>query len=128
MVACLIEKHKSNIVYTVIDLFKDLGLLNLAEFYSTRFFSTGENPNPAVENEIIGNHEPSFINITPGKYEILWEKNFAPRPAELGPPIPAQDMADRPREDQIALAPMEDMADDPHAYQNAPNPEKDEGV
>ena len=57
------------------------------------------------------------------------KKIFTPRsPAELRPPTPAQDMADRPRVDQIALALMEGMTDDPQAYQNAPNPKRDEGI
>lgn len=36
----LIEKHKSNTKYTVTDLFKDFGPLNLAEFYPARYSPT----------------------------------------------------------------------------------------
>lgn len=35
----LIEKHMNNTEYTVIDLFKDLDLLGLAEFYASRVYS-----------------------------------------------------------------------------------------
>lgn len=104
----LIDKHINNVKYTVLDLFKDLNLPDLAEFYAPVVFDLyGIYQNPAtvdesmedepmvdesMENEFMRDvvmeyEELDFIEISsPGKYDTPWEKLFAPRPpSELRP-------------------------------------------
>ncbi|MCJ1423415.1 hypothetical protein MMC29_001298 [Sticta canariensis] len=77
----LIENHIDDTKYTVIDLFKDLELSELAEFYGPLVFGTDQNP--AVEAEFVD----GFMTVSsPGKYDTQWEKEFTPRPPdELAP-------------------------------------------
>lgn len=77
----VIENHIDDTKYTVIDLFKDLELPDLAEFYRPLVFGTDQNP--AVEAQL----QNGFMTISsPGKYDTPWEKQFAPRPpSELTP-------------------------------------------
>lgn len=83
----LIEKHISNTNYTVIDLFKDLGIPDLAEFSAPRVFPQhGTDQNPAKVDESTEDKDPGSVDISPGKYDTPWEKEFAPRPSsELVP-------------------------------------------
>lgn len=119
----LIELEKHNANYTVLDLFNDLRLSDLAEFYAPRVFPQyGTDQNPAPKDESMDDDAPKFIDISsPDQYDTPWEKKFAPRPPfELRPykhsldpdthgyysenpfaerrfsPIPAEDMRDRP--------------------------------
>lgn len=77
----LIENHIDDTKYTIIDLFKDLELSELAEFYGP--LVSGTDQNPAVEAEF----KDGFMTVScPGKYDTPWEKEFAPRPpSELTP-------------------------------------------
>lgn len=99
----LIQRHIHNAKYTVLDLFKDLNLPDLAEFYAPLVFALhGISQNPftvdepmedepmeddSMEDEVMEYEEPSFIDISsPGKHDTPWEKRFAPRPpSELRP-------------------------------------------
>lgn len=83
----LIEKQINNTNYTVIDLFRDLSLPYLAEFYAPRVFPQyGTDQKPAKANESTEHKGPGSFDMSPGKYDTPWEKIFAPRPpSELGP-------------------------------------------
>lgn len=83
----LIEEHMYDIKYTIIDLFKDLKLSELAEFYAPLVFQYGTDRNAAFIDEFIEDEEHSFVDLSsPGKYDTPWEKESAPRPpSELKP-------------------------------------------
>lgn len=81
----LVEEHIHNTGYTVIDLFKNLNLSSLAEFYALFVDSQYEtNQNSAVtEKDKEGN---AIDKPIPERYYTLWEQQFAPRPPpELRP-------------------------------------------
>ena len=76
----LIKEHTSigDTKYTVIDLFKDLGLSDLAEFYEPlTILLHGTDQNPAVEDEY---RDGVLTVLAPGRYYTRWEKEFAPSP------------------------------------------------
>lgn len=80
----LIDKYMFDIKYTVIDLFEDLNMLELAKFYAPIvLLQHGSDPNQSVMDAT--RDEKLCSTGIPGKYETPWEKKFAPRPrSELG--------------------------------------------
>lgn len=78
----LIKKHLYDTKYTVINLFKDLNLSDLAEFYAPLVFPQhGTDQTPAIVEGFIEDEEPGVINIpSPGKFDTPWERQFTPRP------------------------------------------------
>ncbi|MCJ1429830.1 hypothetical protein MMC29_007745 [Sticta canariensis] len=76
----LIKKHTSisDTKYTIIDLFKDLELSELAEFYEPlTILLHGTDQNPAGKDEF---RDGVLTVSAPGKYYTPWEKEFAPWP------------------------------------------------
>ncbi|MCJ1426979.1 hypothetical protein MMC29_004882 [Sticta canariensis] len=76
----LIRTHLNHTEYTVIDLFKDLNLSDLAEFYAPLVFPQHQT-SPVADDSIEDEEEPGVIKISsPGKFDTGWERQFAPRP------------------------------------------------
>lgn len=77
----LIEKHIDNTKYTVMDLFNDLNLPELAEFYAPLVSQYMVDDNPAFVDDFIDDEEPRCTNTScPLNNYTSWEKEFAPRP------------------------------------------------
>lgn len=84
----LIQTHLNDTEYTVIDLFKDLHLSDLAEFYAPLVFPRqGMDKTSPVVDDSIEDEEPGVIKISsPGEFDTAWERQFAPRPpSEMEP-------------------------------------------
>ena len=137
----LIEKHSSigDTKYTVIDLFKDLELSDLAEFYEPlTVLLHGTDQSPAVEEEF---RDGVLTVSTPGRYCTPWEKEFAPRPPseqkpykwsgnsylrDLSPPQSGSLREEQPWENRVVPNTAEYMEDGPLNHQNSPEHGNDE--
>lgn len=77
----LIEKHIDNTKYTAMDLFNDLNLSELAEFYTPLVTQYVVDDNPALVDEFKDDEESRCTNTScPLNNYTSWEKEFAPRP------------------------------------------------
>ncbi|MCJ1422398.1 hypothetical protein MMC29_000278 [Sticta canariensis] len=137
----LIEKHTSigDTKYTVIDLFKDLELSDLAEFYEPiTILLHGTDQSPAVEDEF---RDGVLTVSTPGRYYTPWEKKFGPWPPSEQKPYkwsgksylresnspPSESLRqEQPWENRVVPNTAEYRDDGQPNYRNPPERETDE--